>query len=75
MPTFVFRADLACRLTDGTRDTLRGFKVVVEADNAAIARDHVAMVATELVHDRGGRLLDAPLDRLDVIQCDLVQSR
>jgi hypothetical protein len=68
METFRFVADLRCFLANGKRDVLRNFAIAVEADSPDEARDNVRSVAIEMVHDQGSRLLDAPLDRLEIVR-------
>ena len=65
--TFQFVVDLQCHLVTGEIDTLFNFKVSVKARAIREARDDLHSVATEMVHDDGGNLLDAPLDFLEVL--------
>jgi hypothetical protein len=72
MKTYRFSTDLQCFLADGKVTELRRYDVAVEADSAEQAREHLRSIATEMVHDAGSQLLDAPLDYLDVRQATLI---
>jgi hypothetical protein len=65
-----FRVTLRCHLANGDIDTLRNYRVAVEARTKADARDVIAMVASNMVHDEGSHLLDAPLDYLEVLHVE-----
>lgn len=67
MKVFRFRADLRCFLANGDTDILRRYRVAVEASTKQEACRLIPAIATEMVHDEGSHLLDAPLDRLEVI--------
>lgn len=72
MRTFEFVCDLVCTLADGSTDTLRVKRILIEADSAEQAREYLNSVATEMVHDAGSRWLDAPLECLEVRNARLV---
>lgn len=61
-----FRVDLCCHLANGDVDVLRDFRVAVRASTKKEATRQLTAVATEMVHDAGGELLDAPLDYLTI---------
>jgi hypothetical protein len=67
MRTYRFIADLRCHLANGELQIVRGYKVAVYAGSLRQAARMVEATATEMVHDAGGELLDAPLEHLVVI--------
>lgn len=68
METFRFVADLRRFLANGAQDMLHNFEIAVDAASLSEARNHARTIATEMVHDAGSRLLDAPLDRLEIVR-------
>lgn len=66
--TYRFYADLACYLANGEMEVVRDFEVPIDAANERDARSYLREIATEMVHDEGSNLLDAPLDYLEVIR-------
>ena len=69
MAIYRFEATIRCFLANGEEHVLRGYEVVVEADSPRQAYDAVEQIATEQVHDAGSKLLDAPLEHLEVLFC------
>lgn len=72
--TFTFRADIKCALADGTTETLKSFKVPVEAATEQQAKDHLKSVAVEIIHDKGGDLLSAPMEDCEIVGSWLVKA-
>jgi hypothetical protein len=68
MKVYHFRADLKCHLANGDTQIIHAYRVNVEAINKASARDMVSAIATEMVHDEGSALLDAPMDFLEILR-------
>jgi hypothetical protein len=77
--TFRFICDLRCYLANGDITTLRNIAVnITEPDTEwawQSACDAIENIATEIVHEGGSRLLDAPLDHLKVIHYQLDDYR
>jgi hypothetical protein len=73
--TFRFICDLRCYLANGDITTLRNIVVnITEPDTEwalQSAHDAIESIATQIVHDGGSRLLDAPLDHIELTRCRL----
>ena len=69
--TYRFVVDLKCHLANGETQMIRRLEVPIEAYSQDQASEHLLFIATELVHDRGSNLLDAPLDYLEITASSL----
>ena len=68
MQNWYFRADIRCHLRNGDTQTLRDYEVAVEAFDRQDAIDGLEAVATNMIDDAGSKLLDCPLDHIEVIR-------
>jgi hypothetical protein len=68
--TYRFRTDLRCHLVTGEIEVLRSYRVAVYANTRQEALASIQDIAFEKVGDEGGDLLDAPLERLEVISIE-----
>jgi len=66
--TYRFMTTLRCYLANGEITTLDSYEVAVDAPDLESARSYIQSVATEMVGDAGSRLLDAPLEELEVVR-------
>lgn len=62
-----FVVKLKCHLANGETQVICRFEVPIEAYSQDEASEHLLSVTTEMIHDRGSDLLDAPLDYLEII--------